>query len=206
MRRLSVLAFAFALIASPALADDESTPLLTSDDLDQLALVGIGPETIKIVNKEVRSTGKPNGYFATKNEYTNYVLKFDWMYERPEGFKDGDKFDGNSGVLLNIVAPHKVWPKCIEAQLAYNEAGHVFAINGAKFVGKTDRDALKAAMKPVGQWNEMEISCNAGKIVCMLNGKKVAEGTGADPAGGSIGWQSEGGPMRFRFLRIKKLD
>ncbi len=186
--------------------DDESSYVLTSDDVSQLKLVGFGSDTISIKDKVIRLTGKPNGYFATKQSYKNYTLKFEWMYERPAGFKDGDKFDGNSGVLIHLAPPDKVWPKCIEAQLAYGEAGHVFAINNAKFDGKTDRDALKKAIKPVGQWNEAEIVSKDGSISCKMNGQKIAEGIGALPSEGPIGFQAEGVPIRFRFLRVKTLD
>lgn len=206
MRKLVLLLASLTIASAAPPADDESAYLLASDDLDQLTLVGFGPETIAIKDKEVRLTGKPNGYFATKASYKNYVLKFEWMYERPEGYEDGGKFGGNSGVLVHIDGPHKVWPKCVEAQLAYAQAGHVFAINGAKFEGKTDKDAQKKAMKPVGQWNDEEIVCKDGAITCTINGVQVAAGKGASPSEGTIGFQSEGAPIRFRYLRIKKLD
>jgi hypothetical protein len=128
------------------------------------------------------------------------------MYERPDSYKDGDRFDGNSGVLIHLTPPDKVWPKCTEAQLANNDAGNLFAINGAKFNAKTDKAAQKKAIKPVGQWNEMEIVCKDGAITCSINGVEVSKGTGASPSEGTIGFQAEGAPIRFRYLRIKKTD
>ena len=206
MRTLLLALACLMTIGVSAATDDESTAILTSDDVSQLRLVGFGPDTISIKDKEIRLTGKPNGYFATKQSYKNYVLKFEWMYERPDGYKDGDKFGGNSGVLVHLVPPDKVWPKCIEVQLAYADAGHIFAINGAKFAGKTDKDALKKSMKPVGEWNEHEVVCKDGAITCTVNGVKVATGTAANPDAGTIGFQAEGSPIRFRFIRIKKTD
>ena len=206
MRTLLLALACLMTIGVSAATDDESAAILTSDDVSQLRLVGFGPDTISIKDKEIRLTGKPNGYFATKQSYKNYVLKFEWMYERPDGYKDGDKFGGNSGVLVHLVPPDKVWPKCIEVQLAYADAGHIFAINGAKFAGKTDKDALKKSMKPVGEWNEHEVVCKDGAITCTVNGVKVATGTAANPDAGTIGFQAEGSPIRFRFIRIKKTD
>jgi hypothetical protein len=181
------------------------TPLLKGDDLSVFQLVGIGPDTMKIQDGVIHITGKPNGYFATKEGYKNYVVKFDWMYERPEGLEPGARFDGNSGLLVHIVEPHKVWPRSIEVQLANSDAGNIFAIAG-KFQGKKDPAAQKKAIKPVGEWNEEEVTCKDGSIVCKINGVEVARGTGAQPDQGQIGWQSEGRPIRFRNLRIKTLD
>ncbi len=181
--------------------DDESSYLLTSDDLNQIRLVKIPPDAITIKDKEVRLSGTPNGYFVTRQSYKNYVLKFEWMYEKPEGFREGDEFDGNSGVFLHLAGPDKIWPECSEAQLAYSEAGRVFAINGARLSATFDRDAMTKARKPVGQWNEEEITCKDGAITLVLNGREISKGTGAVPSEGPIGFQSEGAPIRFPLIR-----
>jgi hypothetical protein len=203
----SGLTLVFLAVLSPFVRADEDgfTPLLKGDDPTSFQLVGFGPETMTIREGVIRLTGKPNGYFATRESYKNYVVKFDWMYERPEGLEPGAKFDGNSGLLVHIVEPHKVWPKSIEVQLANSDAGNIFAIAG-KFQGKKDPDAQKKAIKPVGEWNEEEVTCKDGAIVCKINGVEVARGTGAQPDRGQIGWQSEGRPIQFRNLRIKTLD
>jgi hypothetical protein len=187
-------------------ADDGFVALVKGDDPAQFDLIGIGPETLKIVDGEIKVTGKPNGYFATKDVYRNYVLKFDWMYDRPEGLTDDAKFNGNSGLLLHIQKPHKVWPKSIEAQLMNADAGHTFAIFGSKFVGAKNAQAQKKAIKPVGQWNHLEVTCQDGRITCSINGIEVDRGSGASPDHGHIGWQSEGGPIRFRGIMIKTLS
>ena len=44
------------------------------------------------------------------------------------------------------------------------------------------------------------------QIVCKVNGVEVAKGTGAAPDHGTIGWQSEGKPIKFRNMMIKPLD
>src|ERR1700687_757971 len=40
-------------------------------------------------------TGKPNGYFYTDKSYKNYVLLYDWRYQRPATLQDDSKFTGN---------------------------------------------------------------------------------------------------------------
>lgn len=211
MRRRDWLAAAAAVALGGALkADDDSdsgfAPIVRGDDPGQFELVGIGPDAIKIEGGEVRVSGRPNGYFATKAAYRNYILTFEWMYERPDGLESDARFRGNSGVLLHIAAPHKVWPRCIEAQLFQPDAGHLFAVNGAKFNGRKDAEAQKRAIKPAGQWNVERITSRDGSLTCAINGVAVSSGDGAEPDRGPIAWQSEGAPIRFRNLKIKAAD
>lgn len=195
------------LVSLSAAADEGGfVPLVKGDDPAQFELVGIKPETIRIADGEIHVSGKPNGYFATRDVYRNYVLRFDWMYERPENLASDARFNGNSGLLIHVQKPHKVWPKSIEVQLLNSDAGHIFAIFGSRFEGQKNPEAQRKAIKPVGQWNHEEVTCQDGKVTCTINGIEVDRGQGASPDSGYIGWQSEGGPIRFRNLAIKKLD
>ncbi len=201
-----------ALASSHALAaqEDGFKPLVEGDDINQFELAAIDADTMAIKDGVVHITGRPNGYFATKDEYKNYILRFEWMYERPEDLESDEEFRGNSGVLIHIVGEHKVWPQCIEAQLQNRDAGRVFAINGSKFEGEIDpadrQSAQREAIKAVGEWNEMEIVCKDGIITSEINGKLIDKGKGAEPPQGKIGFQSEGAPIQFRNMRIQVLD
>lgn len=139
-------------------------------------------------------TGNPHGYVRTLKEYKNYVLKVDWRYI--------DNANGNSGVLTHCQMPDKVWPSCIEIQMHNPTAGTVFPLVDSK----TDNESrARDKAKPVGQWNTFEITCNNGTIVVVLNGERVGEVTGATPAKGFIGLQSEGTEVHFRNVLIREL-
>ena len=140
-------------------------------------------------------SGKPNGYVYTDKAYRNYVLRFDWQYP--------DKA-GNSGTLVHIQEPHKVWPRCVEVQGQQQNHGHTFAIGGARGEYKTDKEAQKKAIRGVGQWNSTEIISQDGELTTKVNGVQVATGKG-NLTEGPIGWQSEGTRVLFRNLRIKEL-
>ena len=95
---------------------------------------------------------------------------------------DAKRFNGNSGLqpshhrgrtLKDLAGEHRGG---LLRSLANSDAGHIFAINGAKFTGKTDPAAQKKAIKPVGEWNEEEIVCKDGKISCKINGVEVGRG------------------------------
>lgn len=205
MRITIGLACLMSLAVGPFARGEEFKPLGSGDDIKPFTLVGIGPEAITIKGVEIRLTGKPNGYFATRDTYKNYVLRFDWMYERPAGLASDVAFQGNSGVLLHI-KEHKVWPECIEVQLMNADAGDTFPVGPARFQGKKDPKAQRTAVKPVGEWNATEVTCKDGMIACVINGVEVARGVGAKPDQGPIGWQSEGAPIRFRKIEIRVLD
>ncbi len=209
MRTRSAALFAAALMTAVTIsarsADDDFKPLVQGNDPAQFELVGITADAIKIVDGEVRLAGKPNGYFATKDRYKDYVLQFEWKYERPEGLESDAKFTGNSGLLVNIDGPAKVWPKCIEFQLANGSVGQILNVSGGKSSAAYYDQAAKAATKPVGEWNTMEVRCLNDSTTCTHNGVVASKGAAFSPAEGQIGWQSEGAPIRFRNLRIKAL-
>lgn len=207
MRRFLVgVGLAVTLAVQGNLPAGEVKPLLKGNDVGQFTMVGIGPETVSIRDGEVRVSGTPDGYFATREPYKNYVLRFEWMYERPEGLASEASFQGNSGLLLHIAGPPKVWPRCIEAQLMNADAGHLFGVGGAAFEGRKDAEAQKKAINNVGQWNSQEVTSKDGHLVCKVNGVEVSRGKAASTDGGPIGWQSEGAPIRFRNLTIEPLD
>jgi hypothetical protein len=149
-------------------------------------------------------TGKPNGYFYTDKSYKNYVLRYDWRYARPSGLQDDSKFGGNSGALVHVQEPHKVWPKCVEVQGMNREHGKLLGVSGVKLSGaKFDQAAKDRATKPVGEWNTTEITCKAdGSIDAKINGTPVSSGMSALTEG-LIGFQSEGAEIHFRNILLK---
>jgi len=149
--------------------------------------------------------GEPAGYIRTVANFTNYILKLEWRWSPVK------KQAGNSGVLLRMVGPDKIWPKSYEAQLQSGNAGDFWLIDGVKLnsaperINKnasTNRLKMRAMEKPVGEWNEYEIIVDGDHIVLKINGQVVNEGTGAEVTPGKIVLQSEGGEIHFRNIRL----
>jgi hypothetical protein len=148
--------------------------------------------------------GQPAGYIRTIAPYTNYILKLQWR------FSPVTKKAGNSGVLLRIQPPDKVWPRSIEAQLQSGAAGDFWLIEGARLdtpEERVDKGAPRHRLrtrtneKPIGQWNEYEITCDGGRVTLKVNGEVLNEGTNAEEVAGTIGLQSEGSEIHFRNIR-----
>ncbi len=200
-RSLAAFGLTAVLLAltTSAIADDKEEgfePLFNGKDMSDFELVKAPPETWKVEDGIIRCTGKPNGYFATKESFKNYTLRLDFRFpEKP----------GNSGYLMNITGEHKVWPQCIEVQGHYNSVGMIFPAGGAKGPRPPfDADARKKAVKPHDEWNSLEIVVQDGAITSILNGTTVAASEPYELKEGKIGFQSEGAPIDFRNLRIKK--
>jgi hypothetical protein len=138
-------------------------------------------------------------------DFTNFVLKLEWRWS-PVTRKAG-----NSGVLLRVVGPDKVWPRSVEAQLQSGSAGDFWLIDEARLVTPADRidrgtprHRLRARTNemPIGEWNRYEITCNGDRISLKVNGEVVNEGTGAEEVPGKIALQSEGAEIHFRNIRL----
>jgi hypothetical protein len=182
---------------------DNFTALMKGNDLDQFEIVGIDPGAATIKDGELRLTGKNHGYVATRDSYKNYILQFEWLYEKYHA----KAADGNSGLLVHIQGPPKVWPQSIEVQIWYKDFGSFFTLGGGKFnPRKDDRAARDKVLNPPEKWNLQEVICKDGTITAKVNGVEYASGVGANPDRGQIGWMYEGSPIRFRNMRIKSLD
>jgi len=200
-----------ALVA--ALAAEDFTPLFNGKDLDGLKVEvqSDKPDAAFVVKDGLLVvTGKATGYIHTEKPFSEYSLRYEWKFPRPETLAKDDDFKGNSGCLLHIQPPQQVWPTCVEVQGLNRDPGNTFGV-GSKFAGKLNKDARAKAMKPVGEWNKIEITCTTiaddsgrkrGKIVTKLNGVEVCSGEG-DLTEGAIGWQSEGAEVHYRNIEIK---
>jgi hypothetical protein len=208
---LTVLAGS-ALFGSATAADDKDegfTDLFNGTDftgwkniLDPKAKDADAAKTWTIKDGIIICTGHPNGYGYTEKGYKNYVLRYDWKYERPANLVDDSKFPGNSGCLVHIQPPHKVWPKCVEVQGMNRDHGKLIFLQ-CKGKGTFDKAAKDKAVKPVGEWNTTEIICkDDGSITAKINGTEVSSGKG-DLTEGQIGFQSEGAEIHFRNIKLK---
>jgi hypothetical protein len=155
-------------------------------------------KTWTVQDGSIVCSGKPNGYFYTDASHSNYVLRYDWRYPV------GSAPSSNSGCLVHIQQPHGLWPKSVEPQGRYFDHGKLYFIKVKPIEQKFDAEALKGALKPIGEWNTTEITCDAnGAVSVKVNGVPVSSGK-TELTEGPIGWQSEGSEIHFRNILIKK--
>ena len=164
----------------------------------------VDPATVwEVRDGGVHCNGKPAGYMRTTKEYENYRLKLEWRWPGR---------GGNSGVLLHIHLPDKVWPKSIEGQLASGHAADFWVIDGTDFKEHTNKDdrrvpkRKKSSEKPLGEWNQYEIFCKDNVIRLHINGLLQNVATDTTVNKGYIGLQSEGAPIQFRNITLEPLN
>ncbi|MCI0641035.1 MAG: DUF1080 domain-containing protein [Gemmataceae bacterium] len=206
-----VPAVVVAALAMPATAQ-EFVPLFNGNDLagwkyflDPKAKDADPAKTAVVKDGEIQVTGFPNGYFYTEKPYKNYVLRYSWTYPKDQP----EKTTMNSGCLIHIQEPHKIWPRSVEPQCRYMDHGKLFFIGLDKVKDKTEQNfneqAQKKALKESHEWNTTEVTASAdGSIQVRINGQLVTTGKSALTEG-PIGFQSEGARIHFKKIEIKSL-
>lgn len=155
---------------------------------------------------EIQITGEPWGYMYTAVPYKNYVLRYTWSFPKDQP----EKTTMNTGLLVHIQKPHKVWPYSVEPQGRYMDHGKLFFIgfdkNKQKFSQAFDEEAHKKAIKPAHEWNTTEVTARGdGTLEVRLNGTLINKGQ-SELTEGPIGFQSEGSRFHIKEIKIKTLD
>lgn len=152
-------------------------------------------------------SGRPSGYMYTEQSYGNYTLRVEFAFKRPDALADDSKFRGNSGCLIHIGEENAlgVWPRSIEVQGAHRSMGIILPIpRNLKCTHTFDREAFAKVIKPVGQFNVMEIDVKGGDMVISLNGTIVSTVGNCELTEGPIGLQSEGAETHWKTIQIRE--
>ena len=152
-------------------------------------------------------SGKPSGYMYTEKSYRSYTLQFEFAFKRPEGLKNDAEFRGNSGCLIHVGEKNAlgVWPRSIEVQGANRQMGLILPIpRDVKCTRTFDKEALARVLRPVGQFNKVEIEVRGGDMGISINGAAVSTVGDCELTEGPIGFQSEGAETHWKNIRIRE--
>ena len=160
-----------------------------------------------VTNGVIHCTGKPPGYLRTEKSFQNYHLAVEWRFVKVAPHAD------NTGVLVNMQLPDKVWPRCVECQGQNQKQGDFWLQGGATATGFTGdgKKAIHVPMsvppneKPVGEWNAYEIIANGDSVETIVNGKSMNKISGCNVSSGFIGIQSEGAEIEVRKIQLSPL-
>ena len=112
---------------------------------------------------------KDGGSIITDEKYENYELNLEWKIGKC----------GNSGIIYNVVEGDKyeeVWHTGLEMQVLDNTCHPDAKIKTHRAGDLYDMISCKnETVKPAGQWNQVRLIINNGKVEHWLNGSKVVE-------------------------------
>ncbi|WP_435280179.1 lectin [Streptomyces albogriseolus] len=159
-----------------------------------------GPGGFTLNDGTLTSQGGMGLYWYDREITGDYSLKLDWKLHG----------DDNSGVFLGFPASDDPWSAVdhgYEIQIdatdtADRTTGAVYGFRSA------DTAARDAALNPPGEWNTYELRVTGERLEIFLNGRKINDFTGTDPArslrDGHIGLQNhgDGDEVSFRNIRL----
>lgn len=163
------------------------------------------PGTFHVENGEIVGRRRRGSayWLSTKEQFGDFELRLQYMIE-PRG---------NSGIFIR--APHegRTSREGMEIQIV-DDAGS----SGPPTKGSTGAiysvvPPKRIASRPAGQWNDLWIRCEGDRVTVILNGQVVNDVNMNDypqlrnrPRRGYIGLSAHTGVVRFRNIRIKRLD
>jgi len=164
-------------------------------------------ETWIVTNGVIHCTGKTIGYLRTEKSLRDYKLMVEWRF-----LKVAPKAD-NTGVLVHMQLPDKVWPQCVQVQGKHDRQGDLFLMAGAESKEHRGLDANTAlplrgesVEKPVGEWNTSMTLCSSNVVKAYINDRLMNEATECTVSSGFIGIQSEGADFEIRKMFVEPLN
>jgi hypothetical protein len=159
-----------------------------------------------VTNGVIHCAGKPSGYLRTAQAYRNYRLTVEWRFVTVAPKAD------NTGILVHLQQPDKVWPVCIQIQGKHDNQGDLIFMAGAEAKEHRGKDANTpvpkngpANEKPAGDWDTVKTVCDGNTVKAYVNGKLMNEATECTVSSGFIGFQSEGAEFEIRKVSVDLL-
>ena len=189
----------------PASTPGQRVELFNGKDFDGWTFfmrTNAAPETTwSITNGLIHCTGKPNGFMRTKNSYHDYQCTVEWRFLKA----------GNTGVLVDMQLPDRVWPRSVECQGMHDHQGDFWLWGGV--AGNEPFNLQKNGIKmlqpsaenSVGEWSTYQTVCRSNSVEIIVNGKAMNKLTGGNVSEGFIGLQSEGAEIEVRRVYLEPL-
>ncbi|HWE03276.1 MAG TPA: family 16 glycoside hydrolase [Tepidisphaeraceae bacterium] len=199
-------------------AGESWVQIFNGKDLTGWSVDGGDPATWIVRDGVIVALGqdyRTRNYLLSEREYSNYILRFDFMLDRGAG--GGVAFRAVPGERM----PYPNGPAGFDHPIlklldipGKEETGTTHWLNGNMYV----KPKHTAQMLPAGSWNSMEINVKIHEVSVFVNGKLVtidgvapgvrfADGSlpGLNRVKGRIGFQKHHGTERFRNIEIREM-
>ena len=173
-----------------------------------------GPlENYEVKDGAIVCKPKKGGNIYTKAEYADFVARVE--YRLPPG--------GNNGLAIRY--PGKGQPSNVamcEIQILDDTASIYKKLDPRQYNGSSYGmiPASRSYLRPLGEWNFMEVTAVGSTLRVELNGTRILDGDlakvtkfmsgndhiGKDRTNGHFGFCGHNDPVAFRLVQIKRLD
>lgn len=176
----------------------------------------------------VHCTGQPVGVLRTKEPVKNFELVAEWRHLKPagnsgifvwaplkamEGIKPGTLPRGGIEVqALDLDYATQYEQKTGKKGDWFTTHGDVFPVGTSKLTpfpptspNGSRSFPRKNLSKGVNEWNHYYVRAINGEIRLWVNGEEVSGGNHCEPSEGFLCLESEGSPIDFRNIRIRRL-
>jgi hypothetical protein len=216
------IAFAAALSFLFSYASKKKTRLFLPDQKNEwyIWLENSGkndPKKVFVFESDVlHVSGEEFGYIVTEKKYRNFhfTVEFKWG-EKKYPPRENAKRDAGILYLIHFYSGDKIWPRSLEFQIQEGDCGDFWMTDSTTIVYKNATTKAERghreikfidAEKPNGEWNKAEVIVKDDKIIHILNGKIVNEGSNPSIKEGNILLLSEGAELYYKNAEIEELD
>jgi hypothetical protein len=214
---LLCIGFSFNLFAQNKLSNMEKMEsfelLFNGDNLDGW----VGNKTDYVVEEGmivIYPDRGGKGNLFTEKEYANFIFRFEFQLTP----------GANNGLGIRAPLVGDAAYVGMELQILDNTAEKYAELHDYQYHGSVYGviPAKRGFLKPVGEWNQQEVIASGDSITVILNGEVIVNGNikearkggtldgkkhkGLKNKSGHIGFLGHGDLVRFRSIRIKKLD
>jgi mono/diheme cytochrome c family protein len=165
-------------------------------------------DVLRVENETIVCECNVHGYIYTDKKYRNFTLRLDTRYERPAYYApedDDELYSGGSGYLIHADVEAPGYPRAVEVEGRHRDILEfvAFGSNGLE-AGEVDLAAKRRSIRPLGQWNSIEITSKDGDMHAKMNGVPVSSfKSKAWDKDGHIVFQSQGAKIYWRNIRIR---
>jgi hypothetical protein len=163
-------------------------------------------KTWSMTNGLIHCNGAAVGYLRTKQSYSNYVVTVEWRF-----LKVTPKAN-NTGVLVHMRLPDKVWPMCVQNQGKSGRQGDLFVMAGVECKEHLalSKDAntpvaftCPSNENPIGEWNTNVTICFSNHVFAIINNRMMNGISECTVSSGFVGIQSEGADFEIRKISLQ---
>lgn len=207
---------------------DDETPGWVRLGPDDFAAVNSNEDTWSWKDDSLHCTGQPVSVLATKESFENVEIVIEWMHKKSAGNSGMFVWVSPESIAKLRADGKPGLPDGVEVQMLDHGYTDMIAKRGKPtdwFGTNGDLFGVRKPFKPFpptspngqrsyprkklcnghGQWNQYYVRAINGEVRLWVNGEEVSGGNGVTPASGHLCLESEGSPIEFRKIKVRRL-